>query len=63
MDFGQGVEATGREPECVCAPCVNSLLNLHMFLFPVTCRFEVGGREAVAKRGSCAAGSLHRLRS
>ena len=21
MDFGQGVEATGREPECVCALC------------------------------------------
>ena len=46
MDFGQGVEATGREPECVYA-CVNSLLNLYMFLFPVTCRFEVGGREQI----------------
>ena len=47
MDFGQGVEATGHEPECVCSPCVNSLLHLHMFLFPVTCRFEVGGREQI----------------
>ena len=47
MDFGQGVEATGpRTRECVCV-CVRlcELLTESMLLFPVTCRFEVGGRE------------------
>ena len=46
MGFVQEVESTGREAECFVRLCELPVENL--FLLPVTCRFEVGGREPVS---------------